>query len=132
MNSTVFVSFFIIPLSHIYDLKKNLPMSSPLTPFQLPTAMSLGSYDTSEAPHAGTSLLDDISTPSMDFSSGLHTPFNQSLLSPFGTFSPTPNTFNASIGPMGNEKGAYSRLLQQNSLMRNDLLNKKQEIDELK
>ena len=102
--------FFFPPLSHIVTLKKKLSMSSPLTPFQTThqhSAMSSsGLHSATGASGANSFSLDDPSPSSTSFSSELYTPLGHSLLSPLGISSPAINTL-ASIGPIGNENGAY-------------------------
>jgi len=106
-------------------------MSSPLTPFQPAhqhSARSLGGvYNAPEASRFDTFPFDDVPPTSTSFSSGLCTPFDQTLLSPLDIPLPTTNTHGASIGPIGSEKGAYNQLMRQYHIMQNELHREKQE-----
>lgn len=133
MNAIVF--FFSSSLLPVHSLRKKHTMSSPLTPFQETqqhTPMSFSSlYNAGDAAHT-SSLLGDFTPSSASFSSGLGTPFDGSLLSPPGTFSPVSSNLGASIGSMGSENNAYIQLVRQYNLMENELRREKQEHNRLK
>jgi hypothetical protein len=124
-------SLSLISPTHIAALrKKQLVMSSPLVPFNAahshPVMLSSGLFDTPGLGAAHT-LLDNISPLSTSITSGLGTPHDQSLLSPFIASSQTTSTIGALIGSMANENSTYIQLSRQYEEVCNAYIKEKQE-----
>src|SRR6267142_1769446 len=126
--------FFFVFVTHTFALKKHI-LSSPLTlsqEAQQHTLMSFsGLHNAGDTTHTSSSL-GDISPSSASFSLGLGTPFDGSLLSPPGIYSPVSCNLSTSIGPMESENSAYIQLVRQYNLMENELRREKQEHNRLK
>jgi hypothetical protein len=93
---------------------------------------SSGLYDAPGGPCAASFPLDEASPASTSISSGLCTPYDQALLSPFGVSSSTTNTLNTSMGSMTNENGAYIQLGRRLELLQHEFRREKEAHDRLK
>ena len=93
---------------------------------------SSGLYDASGGPCATSFPLDEVTPTSTSISSGLCTPYDQPLLSPFNVSSSTTNTLGAPMGSMTNENGAYIQLARRYELLHNEFRREKEAHDKLK